>query len=293
MPFLDPPAEFFVEAVQSVLEQSYTDWELILINDGSGAAARAQAEDFSASHPESITLCEHSDGGNYGISASRNLGLNVASGEFVAFLDADDVWDENQLQEQLEIMRQHPEVGLMYGNTIYWRNWGDNAQADIGYKLGLIPDRVYEPPSVLQGILRRRAISPCMTSVLVRQSVFDDGVRFVEEFTGHYEDQVFLAQVFCRYPVYVSGRTWGKYRQHIGSTTGDGDDSPRARRWRQRYLEWLDGYVEGEGMSNSAVSRSLRLELWMFRNRHAERLIEWIRLWKHRGRKLTGRPRAR
>jgi glycosyltransferase involved in cell wall biosynthesis len=247
----------------------------------------ATSRELAAGHPEKIRYIDHEGHRNLGISASRNLGLSVAQGEFVAFLDADDVWGREQLNEQVSQLIEHPEAALLYGNTTYWHSW-DGSGKDFEYKLGLRIQRTYAPPQLLQLILQRRAISPCMTSVMARRRVFDDGVDFEAEFREHYEDQVFLAKVFTRYPVFVSDRCWGKYRQHAESTTGGDDLNERARAWRLKYLDWVAQHLRDSGLEGTSVWRTLRLEVWMLRNSRVERLTEWLRLWKRRFRKALG-----
>lgn len=291
MPFLNTRESFFLEAVESINKQTYDNWELILVDDGSEAPLSRAAMAVAGKLPEKITYVDHDGHRNLGISASRNRGISLAKGEYVAFLDADDVWNGEQLKEQVELLNHHPEVAMLYGNTTYWRTWRDNSgesERDVQYKMGLRTPQLYAPPNLLRLILQRRAISPCMTSVMVRRQVFLQGVDFEEEFREHYEDQVFLAKVFASYPVYVSNRCWGKYRQHLESVTSDGDDSDRARTWRLQYLHWLSAYLDKNKFKRTSVWFALKLELWMLQNQRVEEVTEWIRLWRRRFRKVLG-----
>ena len=291
MPFLNIQESFFLEAVESIKQQTYDNWELILIDDGSEDACSTIAKRIADEQPARIKYIDHHRHRNLGISASRNQGLSIAKGEYIAFLDADDVWSTEQLAEQVDLLNHHPEAAMLYGNTTYWRSWNtdlERAGRDFQYKLGLPTPQLYEPPKILKLILQRRAISPCMTSVLVRRQVFLDDICFEEEFREHYEDQVFLAKIFTRYPIYVSDRCWGRYRQHRESLTGDGDDSNRAKAWRLTYLLWLSDYLDQKKLNGTSVWYALKLELWMLQNRRAEKVTESIRLWKRRLRKVFG-----
>src|SRR5260221_13006285 len=93
---------FLAEAVESVLAQSFVDWELLLVDDGSTDGSAALAGSFARKHHR-IRYLRHPDRANHGMSASRNLGLDHARGQFVGFLDADDVWLPNKLSEQLAV----------------------------------------------------------------------------------------------------------------------------------------------------------------------------------------------
>src|SRR4051812_33913704 len=88
MIFLDAE-EFIREAIQSVADQTVDSWELLLVDDGSTDGSTEMALRYLAEDPARIRLLHHPGGVNRGMSASRNLGLREARGEFVTFLDAD------------------------------------------------------------------------------------------------------------------------------------------------------------------------------------------------------------
>jgi glycosyltransferase involved in cell wall biosynthesis len=106
---------FIEEAVESVLSQDFDSFELILVDDGSTDGSTAIARTYAEQHPHRVRYVDHPDHANRGMSASRNRGLGVARGEYVAFIDADDVWSPNKLTEQVAIMDAHPEVGMLCG----------------------------------------------------------------------------------------------------------------------------------------------------------------------------------
>ena len=136
MPFFNTREAFLVEAVDSIRNQTYENWELLLIDDGSDAALSKIAKGVARGQPDRIRYLEHDQHRNLGISASRNRGILAARGEYIAFLDADDVWDAHQLEEQVELLLLRPEAAMLYGNTIYWRSWEsrpDESKRDICY----------------------------------------------------------------------------------------------------------------------------------------------------------------
>ena len=81
---------FLAEAVQSVLGQTFADWELLLVDDGSCDASSVIARQLAATDPGRFDYIEHADHRNLGLSASRNAGIRRARGRYIAFLDADD-----------------------------------------------------------------------------------------------------------------------------------------------------------------------------------------------------------
>src|SRR5579884_627502 len=80
---------FLAEAVESVFAQTFDDWELLLVDDGSTDGSTAMAQEYANRNPDRAHYLEHEHHANRGRSASRNLGIRHAAGDYVAFLDAD------------------------------------------------------------------------------------------------------------------------------------------------------------------------------------------------------------
>jgi len=89
------------EAIESVLNQTYSDFELIVINDCSTDATKTIVERFVSSDSR-VRLINNSV--NSGVSVSRNTGISNAKGEYIAFLDSDDMWRKDKLEKQLDVM---------------------------------------------------------------------------------------------------------------------------------------------------------------------------------------------
>lgn len=97
---------FLKAALESILAQTYTDYEIILVDDGSEDNTAAVA----AQYPQ-IRYIRHE---HKGVSAARNAAVALAKGEFITFLDADDMWMPQKLEKQVAYMTQHPECELVY-----------------------------------------------------------------------------------------------------------------------------------------------------------------------------------
>lgn len=103
------------ESIQSVINQTYSNWELLIINDGSTDDTLSKISDFSTDGRLHVISQLNS-----GVSASRNKGIEQAKGEYLAFLDSDDIWSANKLMLQIEYMLLNPDIGLVYtGNFIF------------------------------------------------------------------------------------------------------------------------------------------------------------------------------
>lgn len=156
-------ARFLPAAVESVLAQTVTDWELLIIDDGSTDATPAAVRPFLK---DSRIRCVRAD--RLGQSRAKNLGIDLGRGEYVAFLDADDVWRPTKLEKQLAVFRANPAVGVVAS----LRELIDEAGA-------LIP----RPPTPLPpaGWVRDRMFVQnfvCFSSAVVRRVVFDHVGRF-------------------------------------------------------------------------------------------------------------------
>jgi glycosyltransferase involved in cell wall biosynthesis len=115
-------AKFFLDgAIQSVLRQSFTDWELLLVDDDSWDGSSESAKPWAEHHADRILYLEHPGHANLGMSASRNLGIRHAKGRFVAFLDADDEWMPAKLTEHVAVMKGRSDVAMTYGPALHWR----------------------------------------------------------------------------------------------------------------------------------------------------------------------------
>ncbi len=110
--------EYFEETLESLLVQSLTNWEAIIIDDGSTDSTLALAQSY-AQRDARIQVVQQA---NAGVSQARNLAIARSKGEFIAFLDSDDIWLPEKLQTQVEAMRAH-DVALVY---CPFREFGEN-----------------------------------------------------------------------------------------------------------------------------------------------------------------------
>ncbi|WP_126174568.1 glycosyltransferase family A protein [Altericroceibacterium xinjiangense] len=102
--------KYLQEAVDSILAQEFTDFELLLVDDGSTDGSTEIALAYAQDHPDRVRYLEPPGHANRGMSAARNLGLRHARGEFIAVADGDDRWRNGRLREQVAILDAHSEV---------------------------------------------------------------------------------------------------------------------------------------------------------------------------------------
>jgi cellulose synthase/poly-beta-1,6-N-acetylglucosamine synthase-like glycosyltransferase len=147
---------FFDETIASVLSQSYTDFEYLMINDGDPADARRIEETFRDPRIRIINTASP-----LGLSGSRNAGLHEARGELIAFIDSDDFCEPGRLRKQVDFLDAHPDhvlvgSGLRYVNekseTIGSRSY---PETDAAIKARLVAVNCIAQPSVTA---RRQAL---------------------------------------------------------------------------------------------------------------------------------------
>lgn len=263
MPFLNSES-FLEDAIQSVLNQTYGSWELVLVDDGSHDRSTEIARRHAQHRQERIRYLEHPGHANRGTSASRNLGMRHARGKLIAFLDADDVWLPRKLEEQVELIDRYPEAGMLYGRTEKWYSWtGDplDAERDTVPPLGVEPNSLLGPSVLLEGMLTRAARAPDPSSMLVRREIADAIGGWEESFPGMYDDQVFVAKVNLKVSVLASQQCWSRYRQHAESCVSTARANGTHRQERIRYLEWIKSHLIGRRMRGSKVWQVAQGEL--------------------------------
>lgn len=140
-----------VSTIESVLAQSYADWELIIVDDGSTDGSADVVRDFirandGMSRAEALNEPLSLNDGkirlisqdNAGVSAARNAGIMAAKGEYVAFLDGDDIWDKDFLKEMVVLINEYPGksiyglgIACIRGNQIPKYEGGNYYRGDI------------------------------------------------------------------------------------------------------------------------------------------------------------------
>lgn len=109
-------AERFVrEAIASILQQTYTDFELLIIDDGSTDGTSAILQEYAR---RDVRIHIHTQPDNLGIASGRNLGLKLAQGKYLAVMDADDISLPERLAKQVAYLESHPETGVLGASAI-------------------------------------------------------------------------------------------------------------------------------------------------------------------------------
>lgn len=258
---------YLTEAIESVLKQTYSNWELLLVDDGSTDDSTAIARKYAEKY-NNIRYLEHPEHQNLGMSASRNLGINHAKGKYISPLDGDDIWVANKLTEQVQILEAHPEAHMVYGPLYRWYSWNGNpedaAKEDL-YGFGAdgthpYSDSLVEAPKILTLFLKDEFFIP--GGILVKREAINRVGGYEESFRGMYEDTIVLAKICLRSTVYVSSQCWYKYRMHPEACTHVSWLKGENNAAEAIYLDWLEDYLTQEGVDEPQIWQALRKTKW-------------------------------
>ena len=279
VPFFNP-GDFLRQAVESVLAQTFADWELLLINDGSTDGSASIAAGFAA-HDARVRALSHPDGQNHGLPLTRNLGLRQCRGEFIALLDADDVWLRDKLAQQLQLASAHPKAAMIFGRSRYWHSWNPNASESDS-----VPDlppgeRLYSPPELWKICYPFGKFgAPCPSDLLSRRSALELVGGFEESYDHRaptYEDIALLSKIFLKFPVYVSSECWDLYRRHDQSIWSRAEKDGSDESSREFFCEWMRAYLQEQKITDPETWKLLDQLTWRYRHPAFYRAVRSVR----------------
>ncbi|ALI99904.1 glycosyltransferase family 2 protein [Rufibacter tibetensis] len=264
IPFMNEE-KYLSEAIESVLQQDFTDWELLLVDDGSTNGSTLIAKDYAAKYPDKIFYIEHEGHINKGATVSRNLGVEKSKGALIALLDADDTWLPQKLSIQTAVFKSDPSIEMVAEASLYWFSWCDPSKEDILIPVGVQPDKVYGPGQLMLNLYPlEKGDAPCPSALLVKKSAILKVGGFEESFIKQYqlyEDQAFLCKIYLNCTVYISSACNNLYRQRPDSTVYWVKEKGHYHVVRKYFLEWLQAYMKKQGLQNKEVLKLLKRAL--------------------------------
>ena len=188
-------APYVKKALEFVCAQTYRDYEISVINDGSTDNSAIIAEEY-LNGVEGISYQILSQQ-NAGVSAARNNGVAQASGEYVAFLDADDWWEPTYLERMAQLIKDYPEAGLYACNYVYYKPGKTHVALNIPTGYINYPKAYYESGAM-----------PVWTgATMIPRTVFDEmegfplGIKLGEDFLLWAKTAMHYPVAFCEEPL--------------------------------------------------------------------------------------------
>ena len=198
-------------AIQSVINQSLSPFEILIIDDGSNDGT----EEWVKDNFQNIKYIYQN---NHGVSSARNIGIENAYGDWVAFLDSDDEWLPNKLYEQVKAIDSNPEIKFFHTNEIWIRN---------GIRVNQMKKHKKYGGYIFEKCLDICRISP--SSALIQKEVFDN-IGIFDESLRVCEDYDLWLRITSKYPVvFLDVPLIYKYGGHADqlSKVNDGIESYR------------------------------------------------------------------
>lgn len=195
---------FLGAALESVLQQTEPVGEVLVVDDGSSDGSAELADEFSRRTGGQVRVIRQANGG---VSKARNRGLDEARGQYLAFLDADDLWHPDKTRQQLALLEEKPGTVGVYCPVQNFRSTpGDLAEQRSAY---MVDDPF--PNHILLTMCIQAS-----TAILKREMVKD--LRF-DESTGHAEDTMYFADCRLRGRWRATGEALVAYRVHASQAT--------------------------------------------------------------------------
>jgi glycosyltransferase involved in cell wall biosynthesis len=193
---------YLKEAVDSVLKQTFTDFEVLIVDDGSSDGTVEWASQIP--DPRVRLISQE----NQGSSGARNTGITAAQGEYIALLDADDIWQPTKLQKQVRYLEENPSIGLVDTWTVLINQQGQST--------GKIVVSYAEGDDVWKQLVQFKPVCPCDSTPLIRRRCFETVGLFNTELP-FLEDLDMWIRLASQYRFGVIKEPLVQYRQHPGS----------------------------------------------------------------------------
>lgn len=213
--------ELFIEkTIQSVRSQTFTDWEHIVVNDGSDDRSQAIVTELTNS-AQCLTLINQV---NSGVARSRNVGYFNASpdSEYLLFLDGDDFLAPNMLSVMVDYLDRHPDLGFVYCDRTYTDASGEPIETPkfsryAPTRWGIQVIASDQPETPFSAVFNLAPVIPSVS--LIRRSVYAKTNGWDEEFGQHYEDTNLFLNLAIRSKVHYLDQSLVYYRRHGNQST--------------------------------------------------------------------------
>lgn len=194
-------AKYLPETIESALAQTFQDFEMIIVDDGSTDNTKDAAESYVQRFPDKIRYIYQT---NAGPAAARNTAIKNSTGEYLALLDSDDLWIPDRLEECVRLLDQRPDIGLVHGRTkrLIEGIVSPGVERNVQYLSGWI----------FQPLVTRIAHISCLTAMFRRTCVDTVGLFDEARECIGVEDRDLWIRISKYYPIHFINQELGIYR---------------------------------------------------------------------------------
>ncbi|CAH2463825.1 MULTISPECIES: glycosyltransferase family 2 protein [Bacillus cereus group] len=157
--------KYIEETMESILNQTYKNLEIVVVDDGSKDQSSSIVKNLEKKYPEQIKYILQE---NQGVSVARNTGIENASGEYVSFLDSDDVWHPTKIEKQIESMHKNNMNACYCGYMNFYEETGEKVENTTNFIKG----------NMTKAFLTHQVFAQTSTWIFKRSIVMDHNIRF-------------------------------------------------------------------------------------------------------------------
>ncbi len=277
-------APYVCRTLSSVLAQTFTDYEVIIIDDGSTDESIAVVEtwlkgninkNYSPVDGHWRLIFQK----NAGVSAARNFGVSKSKGDYICFLDADDWWAPTFLEEMLTLAERYPDAGLYASNYIYYKPGKT--------RVGVTNVAYTEAPYInyLLSYCQGTGMPVTSISVMMRRHVFDtcggfpEGIRLGEDF-------IFWAKIALLYPIAFLDKPLAYYNNDVPASFRATRNLHAPEHHMLWHLQDIENMLNKDGVLHkndwkrliSKLRANGLLEYWMDKRYHNEAAAELAKI---------------
>lgn len=279
--------KYLTQAIESVFRQTFSEWELVLVDGGSTDGSVSIAKEYQKRNPDRVRALEHRGDRTLGIFSSRIWGAKEAHAPLLALLDSDDEWHPQFLERHLALYQSifGTSKAMVYCPMVYW--WEDPALAAKSFVQPIPVPGLHNPPDLLFDFIKENyQRSAGNSSVVIAREIILEAEHLIGTADEKaLEDQYLWSWMILKYPIFVSAEPLVRYRQWQGSTCAATKRLQIARK-RAKHLAWLLEYLKKyyQGVSRANLIKQAEHYLLEARIKSGEvlrttnALIMWGRL---------------
>lgn len=241
-------ANYVRDAIDSVYRQTYGNWEIIFLDN----CSTDRSAEIAGSFDERLRYVRTDR--TIPLGEARNVALKHAKGEYIAFLDTDDLWLPRKLEQQLPLFDQH-DVGLVYSDAIYFTENGGE-------------ERLYDRTPHYTGRCFSQLISNyflCMQTVVIRRSALENEPYWFDDRFSYIEEADLFRRIGYQWRLAMVNEPLARYRLHASSLTGSkvyllyDETMAMLETYAERYPGFPEQYEQEIGIlkKNVAIAKAL------------------------------------